>query len=36
MSWDQKPSWISYAIGEPSWSFESDYEPMFGYGKDLE
>ncbi len=36
MSWDQKPSWIRYAIGEPTILFKSDHEPMFEDGNGLE
>ena len=28
MSWDQKPPWTSYAIREPTISFEFDHESM--------
>ena len=36
MSWDQKSSWISYPIEEPTRFFDSGQEPMFEDGNDLE
>ena len=36
MTWDQKSSWISYAMEKPTRSFESDHESTLEYWNDLE